>query len=799
MGLIQNINMSSSGRAGLVVLLLVVLISISSIQAKECRTDGLNDNCLAVLRYKNESFEIDLDNPESIHAALNLISPKSRSLDEFLSTDEGERAIRLFLDQPHGPWKYKNLFLDPRDSDIYEYAGKLSGFVSQETRDRFYESPYGYIVKLREKPLRSYGRISTAKLNSHKDRILNSHRIAINYVKKNSPDARIKHEFTEVFNGISLDISAEEAEKLKNLDVVEEVYPIKKVQISLIESVSMIKADSAWKLLDDQGRNVTGKNITIAIIDTGVDYFHTDFGNCSPSQSSGDIVNYSLESDHPYENNTNQTWTITMLGFTSIAVHFSRLEVESGWDYVIVSDESGNQSRSYTGTYEDFWSSSFEGDTIKITLKSDYIISDWGFAIDKVLNGTITFSWDSCSKISGGYDFVNDGGDPMDDAGHGTHCAGIALSNGSLKGVAPDARLLAYKVCNSYGSCYEDDIIAGIERAINDSADVISLSLGGFGDPDDAMSQAVDNAANSGVVVVVAAGNSGPASGTIQSPGCARKAITLGATYKESHVPEAETSELYILNDIVEEIDSEPLEYSALTPEGGITAELLFASLAYPENFTGRNFTGKIALIERGELYFYEKVRNAHEAGAIGTVTYNNQPGNFLGTLINQSETPAISISREDGNYLLNLMTNGTVTVNMSVLGYGKFITDFSSRGPSYIYNKPDLVAPGAFICSSQWDDVYPEIPCFDSEHVAISGTSMATPHVAGAAALILQRHLDWDPDHVKYALLDTADDHGYDANEQGAGLVNVLKAVNLSNKPPIAIISNITGVEYRD
>jgi len=782
-----------------IILVVLLLIAFSPmITAKKCRTDGLSNNCLAVLKYKNESLEIDPDDPEILHKTLGLISPESRSLDEFLGTSEGDGVIRLFLDQPRGPWKYKNLLLDPRNSDIKKYAEKLSGFVSRETRDR-YESPYGYIVKFREKPLKSYGKISTADLNSRRDKVLDSHRIALNYIRKNSPSVRIRHEFTGVFNGISLDISADEAEELKSLDVVEEIYPIRKVRVSLTESVSMIKADSAWKLLDDHGMNVTGKNITIAVIDTGVDYSHLDFGNCSPTQSSGYVADYSIESEHPYENNMNQTWTITMPGFTSIALHFSRIELESGWDYLIVRDASGSIVKEYTGTYENIWTPSVGGDTIKVTLESDSSITYWGFAIDKVMNGTIAVSWDTCPKIAGGYDFVNDDNDPIDDAGHGTHCAGIALSNGSLRGVAPDAKLLVYKVLDSGGSGYEDDIIAGIERAVNDSADVISLSLGGSGGPDDALSQAVDNAANSGVVVVVAAGNSGPSSGTVESPGCARKAITVGATYKESHLPEVKTSELYILNDIVEEIDSEPLEYSALTPEWGVTAELLSASLGYAENFTGKNFTQKIALVERGELYFQEKVRNAYEAGAIGVIIYNNIPGNFLGTLSNYSEIPAVSISQEDGLYLLGLMDNDTVTVNMSVLGYEEFVTDFSSRGPSYIYNKPDLVAPGAFICSSQWDDVYPEIPCFDSEHVAISGTSMATPHVAGAAALILQKHPDWNPDHVKYALLDTTDDYGYDANKQGAGLVNVLRVVNLTNKPPIAIISGITGVEYRE
>jgi serine protease AprX len=123
----------------------------------------------------------------------------------------------------------------------------------------------------------------------------------------------------------------------------------------------------------------------------------------------------------------------------------------------------------------------------------------------------------------------------MDDHGHGTHVAGIAAgdgtaSNGKFKGVAPDAKLLAYKVLDSYGYGYMSDVIAGIEAAVENKSDVISMSLGGFGDPDDIMCQAVDNAFDMGSVVVVAAGNSGPQRFTITSPGCARKALTVGAT-----------------------------------------------------------------------------------------------------------------------------------------------------------------------------------------------------------------------------------------------------------------------------
>ncbi|MDR3609211.1 MAG: S8 family serine peptidase [Ignavibacteriaceae bacterium] len=145
-------------------------------------------------------------------------------------------------------------------------------------------------------------------------------------------------------------------------------------------------------------------------------------------------------------------------------------------------------------------------------------------------------------KVIGGYDFVNNDNDPMDDNGHGTHVAGIIAANtDSIKGVAPNALLLAYKVLNADGNGYESDIIAGIERAVDpdnngspdDKVDIANMSLGGAGDPNDAMSTAVNNAVKIGVVFCVAAGNSGKY-GTIGSPGCAEDAITVGSTDKSN-------------------------------------------------------------------------------------------------------------------------------------------------------------------------------------------------------------------------------------------------------------------------
>jgi len=134
-------------------------------------------------------------------------------------------------------------------------------------------------------------------------------------------------------------------------------------------------------------------------------------------------------------------------------------------------------------------------------------------------------------KVAGGYDFVNDDADPMDDNGHGTHCAGIIAANGGVMGVAPDARLLAVKVC-SYNSCSNSALMAGIDWAVAHGADVISLSVGSNEQPSDGyapLEMIIDAAVDRGVLVVVAAGNEGPGAGTIVDTASARKAISVGA------------------------------------------------------------------------------------------------------------------------------------------------------------------------------------------------------------------------------------------------------------------------------
>ncbi len=181
------------------------------------------------------------------------------------------------------------------------------------------------------------------------------------------------------------------------------------------------------------------------------------------------------------------------------------------------------------------------GDGVKVGVIDtgvDYTHEDFGSCTEEeFLNG-------ECAKVAGGYDFANMDKNPVDDQGHGTHVAGIiAGESREFSGMAPHAKIFAYKVMASDGTGSTSNVISGIEASIDpngdgdpsDHLDIINLSLGGWGDPDDPLSTAIDNATAEGILAVVAAGNDNYEF-TVNSPGTARTAITVAASYKKDYV-----------------------------------------------------------------------------------------------------------------------------------------------------------------------------------------------------------------------------------------------------------------------
>ena len=408
-------------------------------------------------------------------------------------------------------------------------------------------------------------------------------------------------------------------------------------------------------------------------------------------------------------------------------------------------------------------------------------------------------------RVAVGYDFVgdaynNDSADPAfnpvpvpdafpDDCnGHGTHVAGIAGANGNLKGVAPGVTYGAYRVFGCAGSTDSDIMIAAMERALADGMQVVNMSIGAsFQWPQYPTAKAADRLVNKGVSVVCSIGNSG-ANGaySASAPGVGSKVIGV-ANFNNTHskVP------LFTITP-----DNRQVPYSIAT--GGAPTPF---SGTFPMARTGTqtstqdacnavapapgSLTGKVALIRRGTCGFHEKVVNAQNAGAVGVVIYNNAAGvvipNVTGAVA--ITVPVVSITAAEGVIIDNRLALGPVDMTWTALtintpiAAGGLISASSSYGMAPDLSlKPDLGAPGGSIRSTY--------PLEQHGYANLSGTSMASPHVAGAVALLLQAKPNTPSNGVRTILQNSADPKLWNGNpglgfldnvhRQGAGMLDV-------------------------
>ena len=410
---------------------------------------------------------------------------------------------------------------------------------------------------------------------------------------------------------------------------------------------------------------------------------------------------------------------------------------------------------------------------------------------------------------------------------HGTHVSGIAAGDegtnapagpdhpatANLSGVAPKAWIGNYRVFTVPTPLGHEantpEIVHAFESAVADGMNVINFSGGGpQTDPaNDAMNETVHNTALAGVVPVIAAGNDRDdfGLGTAGSPGTAPDAIAVAATsnshvfapalsvvggppslgavpIQSNQVPKAWTSADQTLVDVstIVGTDGKPVDAylcgPATDPNGG-RGTIPAGSLA-----------GKLALVQRGTCSFVSKAERAIVAGATGIILIDNRPGeaNGIPALL---PIPSGMISDLDGKTLraYAAANGGQAAIRVSSgieeisTDRSGVITSFSSAGPTDFDHrlKPDISAPGLDVLSST------PPATTGSTFSVFAGTSMATPHVAGAAALLLQRHPQWTSWQVKSALMSTAGPAWGDTARtqeasvllEGAGLANVATA----------------------
>jgi subtilisin family serine protease len=389
------------------------------------------------------------------------------------------------------------------------------------------------------------------------------------------------------------------------------------------------------------------------------------------------------------------------------------------------------------------------------------------------------------------------------DAAHGTHVAGIAAADGrghtaegQVVGVAPGAQLLAYKVFGCNGGTDSDVMVHAMELALADHADVLNMSIGAaFNNwPQYPTAVAADNLSAAGVTVVASIGNSGVNNGQLWSagaPGVGRNVIGVASfDNTKATLPAFQVGgTMYPYNRASGSLATVPQSGSAELAATG-TPTTADDGCAAPMSTT---VAGKIALIRRGTCGFYNKAINAQHAGAIGVVLYNNVAGSLSPTVAPTGGAEPVTIpvaaitAAQGASIFSGLGANHTLTWTDQVLetplATAGLISDFSSFGTdAELGLKPDIGGPGGQIYSTWPHQQF-------GGHNTISGTSMAAPHIAGLAALILQaKNKSISPALVRTLLMNTALPKAVNVAptsgfleptwRQGAGLAQVVNAV---------------------
>ncbi len=389
---------------------------------------------------------------------------------------------------------------------------------------------------------------------------------------------------------------------------------------------------------------------------------------------------------------------------------------------------------------------------------------------------------------------------------HGTHVAGTIACNydtaatvdgaavpHGISGVAPRALLGNYNIFpKDIGNARSEDILNALEAAYVDGMDIVNMSLGGGANGiQDLLTVAVDNLDQANMISAVAAGNSGPGHYTVESPGSASRALTAGAASVNHSIALPVSAGAAATSGVLGDfgVPSWPLTGTLRVLSGtGVSGLNLACSALAPAASAD-----SIALIQRGVCDFSLKAYNAQQAGYKAAIVVNRLPGAPIsmgkGAAPTDPTIPALMISMDAAD-AFKAENGSAVTVGSPSYTYPYFtadvMADFSSQGPTDVdfRVKPDVVAPGVNVLSSVPVAECDGAPCF----AFYQGTSMATPHLAGVAAIVKQGHPGWSAWQIRSAVVNTADlgtltkytldGSATDVNLTGAGRVNVASAV---------------------
>jgi subtilisin family serine protease len=522
--------------------------------------------------------------------------------------------------------------------------------------------------------------------------------------------ARVLYHTQRLYNGIAVHVDASHLQEIASLPGVRAIHPLVPKTAENSASVPLIGAPTFWEQTIGQDKG-TGKGITIAIIDTGVDYIHHDFGG------NGDYT-----------------------GITDTSAPIFNAKVVAGKDFAGDAYDAGSGDPAHMP----------HPDANPIDCLSDPTTSGHGTHV---------------AGTAAGYGVNADGSTY---AGPWTSATPFSTMR-IAPGVAPEAKLMALRVFGCQGTTDLAD--QALEYAadpngdgnFSDHVDVINMSLGSsYGSNYDSTSVASKNAVNLGVVVVASAGNAGDTNYVTGSPASEDSVISVASSTQSDTVYDG-----IKVNAPGGLVGNQPAQFSVLY--NWPAASDVTGDVYYPATnrdgcaaFTGSdatNMSGKVALLDWTENSCGSIARTANvvSAGGIGAILVDNN--DVFDLLINGSSViPAVSMPKASGDLLKANLSGLNVTFTYSLQGsvltsdpqLNDMLSTFSSRGPSRSGAlKPDVTAPGGNIFSA--------LAGSGSRGQTLSGTSMAAPHVAGAMALLKQLHPGWTPQQLKALVMNTA------------------------------------------